>query len=156
MGQVPGRRRAQGRRLRMGPLVFEMQEGETKGIGTTYTVVPRPRTGKKGALRRVRAPRRVFAAMPFSPEYDDAYFVAMVPAAESVRAVCSRVDQEEFEGDVVERIESDIRDSDAVIADLSEAKPNVLYETGFAHALGRPTIHISSTSLNDLPFDVRN
>ena len=29
----------------------------------------------------------------------------------------------------------------AVIVDLSEAKPNVLYEAGYAHALNKPCIH---------------
>ena len=41
-----------------------------------------------------------------------------------------------------------IRESSAVICDLSEARPNVLYEAGFAHALDKPTIHICSTPLS--------
>ena len=49
-----------------------------------------------------------------------------------------------------------IKESDAVIADLSGAAPNVLYEAGFAHALDIETIHISRTPLGELPFDVRN
>jgi nucleoside 2-deoxyribosyltransferase len=57
---------------------------------------------------------------------------------------------------VVERIKRLIKESSAVIADLSEAKSNVLYEVGYAHALKRPTIHICSTPLEQLPFDVRN
>ena len=48
------------------------------------------------------------------------------------------------------------RKSVAVIVDLSEAKPNVLYETGYAHALKKPCIHICSTTLEKLPFDVAN
>jgi nucleoside 2-deoxyribosyltransferase len=47
-----------------------------------------------------------------------------------------------------------IKDSIAVIADLSESKPNVMYEVGYAHAMEKPTIHICSTPLKDLPFDV--
>jgi len=43
-----------------------------------------------------------------------------------------------------------------VIVDLSEAKPNVLYEAGYAHALRKPVVHICSTPLSELPFDVRN
>ena len=49
-----------------------------------------------------------------------------------------------------------LRRSSAVIADLSESKPNVLYEAGLAHALKRPSVHICSTPIADLPFDVRN
>jgi hypothetical protein len=40
----------------------------------------------------------------------------------------------EFQGSVVDEIQRLIRQSVAVIVDLSEAKPNVLYEAGYAHA----------------------
>lgn len=94
--------------------------------------------------------------MPFSREYDDVFFVSMAHAADSVGATCKRVDREDFEGDVVEEIKRLIRESVAVIADLSEARPNVLYEVGYAHALLKPTVPICSTALGELPFDVRN
>jgi hypothetical protein len=100
--------------------------------------------------------KRIFAAMPFSDRYDDTYFVAMVGAANAVGAVCRRVDLEEYNDDIVARIQELIRESDIVIADLSDASPNVLYEAGYAHALAIETVHISSTPLADLPFDVRN
>jgi len=117
---------------------------------------------RKPAARRERAkplhvPRKtVFAAMPFSAEYDDVFFVAMAYAAEKNGSTCVRVDREEFSGEVVDKIRTLIRESTAVICDLSEARPNVLYEAGFAHALDKPTIHICSTPLSQLPFDVRN
>jgi hypothetical protein len=102
------------------------------------------------------AKRMIFAAMPFSSEYDDTYFIAMSHAAEQVGAECKRVDLKEFSGDIVTEIKRLISASAAVIVDLSEAKPNVLYEAGFAHALRKPTVHICSTPLSELPFDVRN
>ena len=58
------------------------------------------------------------------------------------------------QGSVVDEIQRLIRQSVAVIVDLSEAKPNVLYEAGYAHALNKPCIHICSTSTEKLPFDV--
>jgi hypothetical protein len=90
--------------------------------------------------------------MPFSKAFDDVYFVAMAPAADSVGAACIRVDKEEFEGDIVQRIKQNIRDSIAVIVDLSGAESNVLYEVGLSHRIGKPTIHISSWSLKELPL----
>jgi hypothetical protein len=98
--------------------------------------------------------KSVFAAMPFSVDYEDVYFVAMAHAAESVGAVCNRVDHAEFSGNIVDEIKKMIQESVAVIADISEGKPNVLYEVGFAHALRKPTVHVSWTPLKDLPFDV--
>jgi hypothetical protein len=101
-----------------------------------------------------RIAKLVFAAMPFAPQYEDVFFVAMSYAAEQVGAVCDRVDRREFQGNVVEEVHRMIRKASAVIVDLSESKPNVLYEAGFAHALKKPCIHICSTSLEKLPFDV--
>jgi hypothetical protein len=112
-----------------------------------------PSEGKQARIQQPPVPH-VFAAMPFDPKYDDTYFVAMAPAAESIGAVCKRVDGEEFSGDIVEEIQSLIKDSVAVIVDLSESNPNVLYEAGYSHALKKPTIHICCTPLRDLPFDV--
>jgi len=127
------------------------------GRPSIFGRVPRRNESKPRLVpSEVASTRAVFAAMPFSGEYDDTYFVAMAHAADSVGAVCRRVDHEDFEGDIVGEIEELIRQSVAIIADLSESKPNVLYETGFAHALGRPTVHICSTPLDQLPFDVRN
>lgn len=111
---------------------------------------------KSGTLRKPSQARSVFAAMPFDREYDDTYFVAMSYAAKHVDAACARVDREEFSGDIVDQIQRLIQSSTAVIVDLSGAKPNVLYEAGYAHALDKPTVHICSTPLAQLPFDVRN
>jgi hypothetical protein len=96
----------------------------------------------------------VFAAMPFDRKYDDTFFIAMRHAAESVGAVCRRVDQEEYSGHIVAEIHRLIRESIAAIIDLSESRPNVLYEAGYAHALNKPVVHICSTPLGDLPFNV--
>jgi hypothetical protein len=116
--------------------------------------VPR-RDGRK---RRVDSPKRVskqvFAAMPFDEKYDDVFFVAIAHAAKAIGAKAYRVDQDHFAGDIVATLKKELGASIAVIADISGAKANVLYETGYAHALGLPTVHICSTPLHDLPFDV--
>jgi hypothetical protein len=133
------------------------------GVVTPERLVPaiREEISREGAERKARKQKlvmtptkEIFAAMPFDPIYDDVFFVAMADAANRIGAVCRRVDQEEFVGDIVEKIKTMIGDSIAVLADLSESKPNVMYEVGYAHALEKPTIHICSTPLKDLPFDV--
>jgi hypothetical protein len=119
--------------------------------GTRWNAGAPPLRAKREAGKKF-----IFAAMPFAPEFEDTYLAAMVPAAGDNDMDCYRVDYEDFNGDVVGHIRTQIQDSAAVIADLSYAKPNVLYEAGYAHALGKPTVHVSSTPLADLPFDVRN
>jgi len=98
--------------------------------------------------------KHIFAAMPFERKYDNVYYLVMSYAAEHVDSVCLRVDQVEYSGNIVAEIQKLIRSSKAVIVDLSESLPNVLYEAGYAHALKKPTIHITSTPLENLPFNV--
>ncbi|MCK4732534.1 MAG: hypothetical protein KAT65_08750 [Methanophagales archaeon] len=135
-----------------------------KGVVNVNGLVPalreyfsrRSQREMKKELPRQAKEKLVFAAMPFSREYDDTYFVAMAYAAKKVDASCKRVDKEEFTGDIVEEIKILIRKSIAVIVDLSESMPDVLYEAGYAHALDKPAVHVCSTPLSELPFDVRN
>jgi hypothetical protein len=103
-----------------------------------------------------RPERKVFAAMPFAPLYDDTYFVGLQPACLAVNADCIRVDYDAFTGDVVQHIKEIISASYALVADLSESRPNVLYEMGFAEGLGIPVVQICSCDPDELPFDVRN
>jgi hypothetical protein len=102
------------------------------------------------------ATKQVFVAMPFSVDYGDTFWVAAVGAAKANHASCVRVDEDKYTGDVTAHIRKQIQASDAIIGDLSEHRPNVLYELGFAHALGIPAVHICATPLEELPFDVRN
>jgi hypothetical protein len=132
----------------------------SKGVVTLEGLVPALLADLETTKKRSNPPesrkvgRLVFAAMPFAPQYEDVFFFAMRYAAEQVGAVCDRVDRREFQGNVIDEIHRLIRSSVAVIVDFSESKPNVLYEAGFAHALNKPCIHICSTPLDKLPFDV--
>jgi hypothetical protein len=53
-----------------------------------------------------------------------------------------RVDEIPAPDNVIEATRRHIADADFVIADLTGQKPNCYYEVGYAHALGRPVIHI--------------
>jgi hypothetical protein len=100
--------------------------------------------------------KTIFAAMPFAPKYDDTYFVAMAFASTVVNATCIRTDQYEYTGDIVDEIKAQINRSSAVIVDLSESRPNVLFEFGYAHGLGKPIAVVCSSPIDELPFDIRN
>jgi len=106
------------------------------------------------ARAKKAAKRVVFVAMPFDAVYDDVFFVAISKAAQRVGAAAIRVDQVDFIGDIPTKIRDLISTSHAVIADISEARANVMYEVGFAHAIQIPCVHICSTPLKKLPFDV--
>lgn len=132
----------------------------SKGVVTLDGLVPalqaeiQSSKSHSNPMEATKVDKLIFAAMPFAPQYEDVFFVAMSYAAGQVGAVCDRVDRREFQGNVVDEIHRLIRKSVAVIVDLSESKPNVLYEAGYAHALKKPCVHICSTPVEKLPFDV--
>jgi len=95
-----------------------------------------------------------FVLMPFSKSFDDAYELSIRPACEAAGAYAERVDQQIFVGSIIERVYNQISKADLVIADMSERNPNVFYEVGYAHALGKTTILVTKTE-DDIPFDLR-
>jgi hypothetical protein len=54
---------------------------------------------------------------------------------------------------IVPRIETGIRNSAFVIADVSELSPNVFYEVGYAKGLGKQVI-VTARKGTQLPFDL--
>ena len=96
----------------------------------------------------------MFCAMPFDGEFDDVYFFAMNGAAEDNGLSALRIDEDEFNGNIVERIVDRIEESAVVVVDLSRSRPNVMYEFGYASALSKPIVPICSTPLDEMPFDV--
>ena len=50
---------------------------------------------------------------------------------------------------------SAIHAAQVIVADCTGRNPNVFYEIGLAHAIGRHTVLISQ-SIDDIPFDLRH
>ncbi len=120
---------------------------------------PKEIPSKQPQIRETTDEKYVFVALPFSYKYDDTFEIGIQQAATVNKIFAKRVDHEHFSGDSVDEIKDLIYNSVGVIADLTEIRPNVLYELGYAEGLGRKTIQICRTDvtpLKDLPFDVRN
>lgn len=78
------------------------------------------------------------------------------PAAESCGYSVIRGDQTPSPAAITIDIVNQLLDSDVVIADLTDDNPNVHYELGIRHAIGKPVIQIiEQTQSKDIPFDVR-
>src|SRR5262249_53609500 len=75
------------------------------------------------------------------------------PALQSEYHV-KRADEDTRSGEIVAQIIIDIDRADLVVADVSGLNPNVFYELGVAHTLGKKIIHICDRS-TQLPFDIR-
>lgn len=112
--------------------------------------------GDSGATAQHERDPLVFAAMPFDPSFDDVFFVAIRSAAHAAGAHAARVDYIKHADDAVSQTERLLDRCAVVVADLSTNQADVLYEVGYARALGRPVVQICSTTHGSLPFMVRN
>lgn len=97
-----------------------------------------------------------FVLMPFDSKFDDVYKIGIKESCETAGAYCERVDEQDFhETSIFQRIINQINKANFIIADMSEKNPNVFYEVGYAHALGKRTILLTNSS-GDIPFDLRH
>lgn len=107
-------------------------------------------------MSKITIPRPfVFVLMPFGREFDDTYELAIKAACESAGAYAERVDEQIFAGSILDRIYNQIAKADIVVADLTGRNPNVFYETGYSHALGKTTLLLTH-SADDIPFDLKH
>jgi hypothetical protein len=96
----------------------------------------------------------VFVAMPFADGMDDVFHYGIKNAVNGAGYLCERADQSSFTGDVLDWIRKRIASATLVVADLSNANPNVYLEVGYAWGCGTPTI-LTVRQTADLKFDVR-
>lgn len=92
---------------------------------------------KKDGLLWVDRPI-VFAVMPFSEPWSDRVYKEMIkPAIERSGFECIRGDTPIRVGDLTSTIWNAIMETGLMIADVSSTNPNVFYEIGLAHGLGK-------------------
>lgn len=96
----------------------------------------------------------VSAMMPFSAEFAEVYATIRQAAAE-VGLVSRRADDMWEAPNIMQDIASLIDRSRVVVCDCTGRNPNVFYEAGIAHTLGREVILITQNDA-DIPFDLRH
>ncbi len=75
------------------------------------------------------------------------------PVCESCGLKPIRVDHINASDSITQTIIDNLKNSEIVIADLSEHNPNAFFEIGFRTALNKPIIHLKSKN-DTIPFDV--
>lgn len=95
----------------------------------------------------------VFVLMPFKEEFMDVYEVGIKPACKDAGAECQRVDEQMFLENILSRIYGQIAAADVIVAEVTGRTPNVLYETGYAHGIGKRVIFLTQNA-DDIPFDL--
>src|SRR5215203_1824234 len=81
-----------------------------------------------------------FVAMPFAQQFGDVFHYGIAPSVRASGLLCERIDQAKFTGDVLDRMKERIRSATLLVADLTDANPNVYLEVGFAWAANVPTV----------------
>jgi hypothetical protein len=99
-------------------------------------------------------PTLVSAMMPFHPNFTPVY-AALQQVAAACGLRCRRADDIWENPAVIQDVVSLIDRSRVVICDCTGRNPNVFYETGIAHTLGREVILITQNA-DDIPFDLRH
>jgi hypothetical protein len=114
---------------------------------------PKPRVFSLADPERIE-PALVSAMMPFEPRFDGVY-TALKEAAEHAGLKCRRADDIWENPEVMQDVVNLIDRSRVVICDCSGRNPNVFYEIGIAHTLGREVILVTQAE-SDIPFDLRH
>ena len=97
----------------------------------------------------------VFVLMPFDQDFNDVYNVGIKPACDEAGAYAERVDEQDFKGPIMQRIYNQISKADIIISDITDSNPNVFYETGYSHALGKYVLMVTQ-DIKRTPFDLKD
>ena len=98
-----------------------------------------------GTDMQVDSPR-AFVVMPFSRQWSqDVYDKMICPAVTSSGLECVRGDTPPRVADLATNIWNAILHAGIVIAEVSEPNPNVFYELGLVHAIGKPAFLLVQT-----------
>ena len=96
----------------------------------------------------------VSVMMPFEMSFDRVSD-AIRKACKACDLRCQRADDIWDQAEVIQDVFSLIYRSRIVVCDFSKRNPNVFYEAGIAHTLGKPVIPIVQNP-EDIPFDLRH
>jgi hypothetical protein len=96
----------------------------------------------------------IFVMMPFRVDMAPVYEILRSTAANLGQTI-RRADEFSSSSPIITDIWSAIWGAKIAVADCTGKNPNVFYELGMAHTIGRPVVLITQ-SKDDIPFDVRH
>lgn len=96
----------------------------------------------------------VAVMMPFGAEFEPV-FGAIKGAATQAGLKCLRVKDIWQHSTIIQDVFSLIFRANVVVCDLTGKNPNVFYEAGIAHTLGKQVVPLSQSEA-DVPFDLRH
>lgn len=122
------------------------------GEKSTDSITAKPYFGRPQGLA---TPSDIFVVMSFKDEFRPIYKDHIVKVANSLKLVATRADDFFGAHHIMSDVWEAINAARVIIADCTERNPNVFYEIGVAHTLGRPVILITQNA-GDVPFDLQS
>ena len=100
--------------------------------------------------------RQAFVAMAFAKELISVWRNGIKPALERVGYRAYRVDDDPHIGRIDAKIMTEVKNSKFVLADVTNQRPGVYFEAGYAIGLGLPVIwSVHEDDLRNVHFDTR-
>jgi hypothetical protein len=96
-----------------------------------------------------------FVLMPFNPEFRKNYESVFCPAIRAANLQPLRSDEIFGARTVMLDIWRSINTAAVILAEVTGQNPNVFYELGLTHAVGKPAV-IVTRSMDDVPFDLKS
>ena len=132
-------------RLSQPPVSMQESEGLAAQIGTAI---------------HEAAQKRCLVLMPFGRRHDRFYSEVLYRTIEALGYIPHRIDKDDYAGNIPELFLSALGRARAVVVDLTDTNPNVMYELGQVHAREiNPFLVLrrgTSGSYRDLPFYLRH
>jgi hypothetical protein len=148
---------------------------EEDGVYTTTTLVPKIQSALGLSLTELSqkpldammiaplfgkpdvhvAGQDIFVLMPFSADMRPIYTDHILRAANELGLSVARADDFYTTHEIMRDVWQGITACKLIVADCTGRNPNVFYEIGIAHTIGKPVILITQT-MEDIPLDLRH
>ena len=96
-----------------------------------------------------------FVVMPFRPELNYFFLYIKYHLNSKFGMRIERGDHKILTKALMDKVRDQIVECDFLIADITKGNPNVFYEIGVAHSIGKAVIFITQDELTDIPVDIR-
>lgn len=143
--------------LHVTPLLEKVQSSLQLSLSALASGVPNTRLVISPQYTTDEATRYesdIFVLMPFSQALTAVYQDHLRSVAQALQMTMARADDFFTSEQIMTEVWSAIVRAKIVIADCTGRNPNVFYEIGLSHALGKPVVLITQVP-EDVPFDLR-
>jgi hypothetical protein len=136
------------------PVIIDMLD---QTVGRLKNPLPEPKPTPTADIQIQIRRGYAFVAMPMDEDDHELVDVyeAIQRAASDCGIVAQRIDEDESSERITDRILESIRKAEFVIVDLTEERPNVFFEAGYAHGFGKLPIYIARHGTK-IHFDVKD